>query len=246
MQAPTLAMWRTETAPVSVRGRPTPPQLLPQPPLSPTRSRPQQSSLHLATIRATHASRPTQSSSSGFTRYLRHGRKTHRFNHSTPTDSPSDARSLTQRGRSWCPHTSSQVYRMHSSSPPSFEPPTRTRSGFPMMRAIYACSILRLCRATPATRFLPTTIISFLFLLPFPPHFPLPSGDRLASIVFLFETGLLPNIDDAAPRLPLSRLSCYRLGPLLFFFSEAGSRFSVWPKRDLSFLCGAFGQIQSS
>jgi hypothetical protein len=67
--------------------------------------------------------------------------------------------------------------------------------------------------------------LPFFFFLLYPHIFSLPSGDRLASIVFLFETGLLPNIDDAAPRLPLSRLSCYRLGPLLFFFSEAGSHF---------------------
>jgi hypothetical protein len=288
---------------VSVRDRPTPPQLLPQPPLSPTRSRPRQPSLHLATIRATHACRPTQSSSSGFTRYLRHG------------DSPLDARSLTQHGRSWRPHTSSQVYRMHSSSPPSFEPPTRPRSGFLIMRvtciatysdpahslhenvnresrprasryrssrprtselldqrvsasppsvtsthrALHACmydpdtqiSVPRVSWIMPVP-FIPARPRHLALLYPkivkghsvlatrfclqlsfpsfsssfFPSSFPLPSGDRLASIVFLFETGLLPNIDDAAPRLPLSRLSCYRLGPLLFLLLRG--RFSFF------------------
>jgi hypothetical protein len=44
-----------------------------------------------------------------------------------------------------------------------------------------------------ATHF--TTIISFPYFFLFPSSFSLPSGDRLASTVFMFETGLTPNIE---------------------------------------------------
>jgi hypothetical protein len=77
-----------------------------------------------------------------------------------------------------------------------------------------------LCHLTPPAP-LPRPTLSFS------PVFLFPSGDRLTSIVFMFETCLLPSIDDAAPRLPLSRLSCRCPGPLLFLFLEAGSRPSV-------------------
>jgi hypothetical protein len=75
----------------------------------------------------------------------------------------------------------------------------------------------------------------------------LPSGDRLASIVFLFEVSFPPNIDDAAPRLPLFPFFLAAAWALfLFIFSEAGFVFLCWPKRDLSFSCGASEQIKSN
>jgi hypothetical protein len=71
-----------------------------------------------------------------------------------------------------------------------------------------------------------TTITSFpFFSFFFPFLFPF-----LAVVIGLHyrhivETGLLLNIDDAAPRLPLF-VFLLLPGPLFFFFSEAGSRFS--------------------
>jgi hypothetical protein len=92
----------------------------------------------------------------------------------------------------------------------------------------------------------PSTPIFFFFHCrhnsPTTPYFPFLfrdslSGDRLASIVFLFEPGFLPNIDDAAPRLPLSRFSCSYLGSSPFFLLLRG-RFSSF--------CGGPSEISLS
>ncbi len=150
----------------------------------------------------------------------------------------------------------------------SFKPARCTTSAYPVVRTYHECHGGACALSQPAPPPRPTlssncagqfhSVLDTLFCNYLFPSlstslsssfflFQIPSGDRLASIVFLFEVSFPPNIDDAAPRLPLFPFFLAAAWALfLFIFSEAGFVFLCWPKRDLSFLCGASGQIQSS